>query len=70
ALWLDEINCIVRGHFALLESPLGDRSEFCGFVCVVNEESSKKYDLLVENADSFLKKLPWGKAYERQVHKA
>lgn len=38
-----------------------------GFVAVVNKEQTKKFEALVTNAPAFIAKLPWSKAFEKDV---
>jgi dipeptidyl-peptidase-3 len=41
------------------------RGEFEGFVAMVNKAMSKKYGVLVKNAEQFLTHMPWSKDFEK-----
>eukprot|EP00427_Karlodinium_veneficum_P013530 CAMPEP_0169072168 /NCGR_PEP_ID=MMETSP1015-20121227/6048_1 /TAXON_ID=342587 /ORGANISM="Karlodinium micrum, Strain CCMP2283" /LENGTH=610 /DNA_ID=CAMNT_0009131301 /DNA_START=71 /DNA_END=1901 /DNA_ORIENTATION=- len=51
----------------LSSDPSGVRGEFEGFVSCVNKEVSRKFGVLVDNAEKFLTMMPWPKVFEKEV---
>jgi dipeptidyl-peptidase-3 len=66
--WVKDRAPPVETNIGFIESyrdPFGVRGEFEGFVAVVNREQSKKFQILVDNAQPFIAMLPWPSAFEK-----
>lgn len=68
--WVKDVGPVVESNIGFIESyrdPSGVRAEWEGFVAVVNKDQSKMYGALVGQAETFIAKLPWGKAFEKDA---
>lgn len=66
--WVQDKGPIVESNIGWIETyrdPRGVRGEWEGFVAVVNQEQTKKFEELVNRAGSFIPKLPWSKNFEK-----
>ncbi|EEQ28450.1 dipeptidyl-peptidase 3 [Microsporum canis CBS 113480] len=68
--WIRDIGPMVESDIGFVETyrdPHGVRGEWEGFAAMVNLERTKAFSKLVENAETMIPKLPWGKEFEKQT---
>lgn len=59
-----EVECCI-GFVENYRDPSAARAEFEGFTAVVDKEEGRKYEALVDNAQKFVARLPWGPDFEK-----
>lgn len=68
--WVRDKGPDVETNIGFIESyrdPAGVRCEWEGFVAVVNKDQSLKYGRLVADGETFIRRLPWGEAFEKDT---
>ncbi|GMM33141.1 dipeptidyl-peptidase III [Saccharomycopsis crataegensis] len=68
--WVKDIGPKVESNIGFIETyrdPYGIRGEWEGLVSTVNQERTEKFGNLVNNAEKFIKTLPWDKAFEKDT---
>lgn len=66
--WIKDLQPVVETNIGFIENyadPLRIRSEFEGFVSIVNKPVSAKFGALVSRAQELIKQLPWGEDFEK-----
>merc|ERR1712216_506271 len=69
-LWIKDTGPSVESYIGFIESyqdPFGVRGEWEGFVAVVNREMTRKFQVLVDGAESFLTHMPWEECFEKDT---
>ncbi|KAI9489456.1 dipeptidyl peptidase-like protein III [Zychaea mexicana] len=68
--WLKDIGPNVETNIGFIETyrdPQGVRAEWEGFVAMVNKEQTIKFGNLVDQAPTFVSRLPWPSTFERET---
>lgn len=66
--WIKDKGPVVECNMGFIESyrdPFGVRGEYESFVSIVDKVASERLSVLVDNAEEFLKFLPWNKNFEK-----
>ncbi|KAI9255230.1 peptidase family M49-domain-containing protein [Phascolomyces articulosus] len=68
--WLKDLGPNVETNIGFVETyrdPQGVRAEWEGFVAMVNKEQTIKFGNLVDQAPTFVSRLPWPSTFERET---
>ncbi|MCJ1312893.1 hypothetical protein MMC25_006569 [Agyrium rufum] len=66
--WVKDLGPKVESNIGFIESdrdPAGVRSEWEGWVAMVNQERTRAFKALVDSASKMIPKLPWSKDFEK-----
>jgi dipeptidyl-peptidase-3 len=66
--WVKDKKPVVETNIGWIETyidPMGVRAYYEGFVAITDKEKTKKFNSLVENAETFIGNLPWSKDFEK-----
>lgn len=68
--WITDSSPAVKLYIGFVKSycdPSGVHGEYEGFISYINREVSLRFQALVDGAEGFLWRMPWGKEWEKDV---
>lgn len=71
--WVKDLSPVIETNIGFIETyrePSGVIGEWEGLVSIQNKERTKKFQNLVNNAESFINLLPWSKEFEKDKFQA
>ncbi|CCH44455.1 dipeptidyl-peptidase III [Wickerhamomyces ciferrii] len=71
--WVKDISPVIETNIGFIETyrePGGVAGEWETLVSIQNKEQTKKFQKLVDSAPQYIKLLPWGEEYEKDVFQA